>query len=156
MLFPGRPLSRATRAKASRTDSSLCYRPPGVTRRVALFRHRLLRAYDDGVRTFLPPSHLAITKPAITRLTRQLDYNSSANRSSYGKVRAISWVAELALDLGRPHLAVARIMLRAKMLANVLENRRRGTIGYLASRSLSNSDSVRIVTPSSLAFSYLE
>ena len=75
-----------------------------------LFRHRLLRAYDDGVRTFLPPSHLAITKPAITRLTRQLNYNSSANRSSYGKVRAISWVAEQALDLGRPHLAVARIM----------------------------------------------
>ena len=28
---------------------------PGVTRRVALNRHRLLRAYDDGVRTFLPP-----------------------------------------------------------------------------------------------------
>jgi hypothetical protein len=28
--------------------------PPGVTRRVALFRHRLSRAYDDGVRTFLP------------------------------------------------------------------------------------------------------
>ena len=45
--------------------------PPGVTRRVALFRHRLLRAYDDGVRTFLPPSHLAMTKPAIARLTRQ-------------------------------------------------------------------------------------
>ena len=33
-------------------------------------RHRLLRAYDDGVRTFLPPSHLVMTKPAITRLTR--------------------------------------------------------------------------------------
>ena len=48
--------------------------PPGVTRRVALFRHRLSRAYDDGVRTFLPPSHLAIAKPAITRLTRHTYY----------------------------------------------------------------------------------
>jgi hypothetical protein len=68
--------------------------PPGVTRRVALYpepakagegftpkpegpgfiRHRLSRAYDDGVRTFLPPSHLAMTKPAITRLTRQTYY----------------------------------------------------------------------------------
>jgi hypothetical protein len=36
-------------------------------------RHRLLRAYDDGVRTFLPLSHLAMTKPAITRLTRQFE-----------------------------------------------------------------------------------
>src|SRR5580700_2765743 len=53
---------------------NLCHRPPGVTRRVALFRHRLLRAYDDGVRTFLPPSHLAMAKPAITRLTRRLNY----------------------------------------------------------------------------------
>jgi len=49
-------LPRATQAQATRTDSSLCHRTPGVTRRVALFRHRLLRAYDDGVRTFLPSS----------------------------------------------------------------------------------------------------
>ena len=53
--------------------------PPGVTRRVVLFRHRLLRAYDDGVRTFLPPSHLSMTKPAITRLTRHTYYTSPAS-----------------------------------------------------------------------------
>jgi len=58
-------------------------RSPGVTRRVALYpelavrrakglRHRPLRAYDDGVRTFLPPGHLAMARPAITRLTRYL------------------------------------------------------------------------------------
>ena len=69
--FSVETLPRTTQAQAHRTDSSLCHRTPGVTRRVALFRHRLLRAYDDGVRTFLPPSHLAMTKPAITRLTRQ-------------------------------------------------------------------------------------
>src|SRR5580692_7919540 len=43
-------------------------RPRGAE---GFIRHRLLRAYDDGVRTFLPPSHLAMAKPAITRLTRQ-------------------------------------------------------------------------------------
>ncbi len=58
-----------------------CYRPPGVTRRVALFRHRLLRAYDDGVRTFLPLGHLAMAKPAITRLTRQSHYTARRCRS---------------------------------------------------------------------------
>ena len=40
--------------------------PPGVTRRVALDGPRT----RDGVRTFLPPCHLAMAKPAITRLTR--------------------------------------------------------------------------------------
>ena len=66
-------LNPAPHAEACNSASrqTLRGRPPGVTRRVALFRHRLLRAYDDGVRTFLPLSHLAMTKPAITRLTRQ-------------------------------------------------------------------------------------
>ncbi len=53
--------------------------PPGVTRRVALSRvpltipqppfgvRELTNVPQDGVRTFLPPSHLAMTKPAITR-----------------------------------------------------------------------------------------
>ena len=59
--------------KARRT-SRHANRSPGVTWRVALTRHRLLRAYDDGVRTFLPPSHLSMTKPAITRPTRFFDY----------------------------------------------------------------------------------
>ncbi len=57
--------------------------PPGVTRRVALSRVpltipqppfgvcELINVPQDGVRTFLPPSHLAMTKPAITRPARQ-------------------------------------------------------------------------------------
>ena len=51
---------------------------PGVTRRVALIRHRLSRACDDGVRTFLPlryrnaglKARPTQSEPAITRLTR--------------------------------------------------------------------------------------
>jgi hypothetical protein len=31
---------------------------------------------QDGVRTFLPPSHLAMTKPAITRPARQFYYTA--------------------------------------------------------------------------------
>src|SRR6267154_3160130 len=60
--------------------------PPGVTRRVALSRvpltipqppfgvRALTNVPQDGVRTFLPPSHLAMTKPAITRPARQFNY----------------------------------------------------------------------------------
>ena len=55
------------------------------------FRHRLLRAYDDGVRTFLPPGHLAMTKPAITRLTRQLNYTSAIRRSAVQKYAEYLW-----------------------------------------------------------------
>jgi hypothetical protein len=68
-------LNPAPHAEAcnSASQQTLRGKPPGVTRRVALFRHRPLRAYDDGVRTFLPPSHLAMTEPAITRLTRQFE-----------------------------------------------------------------------------------
>jgi len=44
--------------------------PPGVTRRVAPVKssapHKMKSVPQDGVRTFLPPSHLAMTKPAIT------------------------------------------------------------------------------------------
>jgi len=97
------------------TDLSLCPSTPGVTRRVALFRHRLLRAYDDGVRTFLPPSHLAMTKPAITRLTRQF-------------------------------LLYSIVLLGTAMTA----------ARYLSPSSFSNSDSVRMLTPSSFALSYFE
>jgi hypothetical protein len=68
-------LNPAPHAEAcnSASQQTLRSEPPGVTRRVALFRHRLLRAYDDGVRTFLPLGHLAMTKLAITRLTRQFE-----------------------------------------------------------------------------------
>jgi hypothetical protein len=83
--------ARLTSRKRRRTDQSLCHRPPGVTRRVALFRHRLLRAYDDGVRTFLPPSHLAMTKPAITRLTRQFNYTSAIGGSAPQKRPEYLW-----------------------------------------------------------------
>jgi hypothetical protein len=63
-------------------------KPPGVTRRVALSRvppitpqppndaHKMINVPQDGVRTFLPPSHLAMTKPAITRPARQFDYTA--------------------------------------------------------------------------------
>jgi hypothetical protein len=62
--------------------------PPGVTRRVALSRVPLTlprppfgvrertSVPQDGVRTFLPPSHLAMTKPAITRPARQFHYTA--------------------------------------------------------------------------------
>ena len=61
-------------------------KPPDVIRRVALSRvpltiprppfgvRELFSVPQDGVRTFLPPSHLAMTKPAITRPARQLHY----------------------------------------------------------------------------------
>jgi hypothetical protein len=69
----------------TRRKSHLSSRSPGVTWRVALYpsaheahprfaRHRPLRAYDGGVRTFLPSSRLATTRPTITRLTRYLHY----------------------------------------------------------------------------------
>jgi hypothetical protein len=66
--------------------------PPGVTRRVALSRVpltipqppfgvcELINVPQDGVRTFLPPSHLAMTKPAITRPARQLYYTPESVR----------------------------------------------------------------------------
>src|SRR6266478_4310280 len=34
--------------------------------------HKMTNVSQDGVRTFLPPSHLAMTKPAITRPARQI------------------------------------------------------------------------------------
>ncbi len=34
---------------------------------------------QDGVRTFLPPSHLAMTKPAITRPARHPNYILNRN-----------------------------------------------------------------------------
>src|SRR5260370_11834730 len=62
-------------------------KPPGVTRRVALSRvppttsrspkndaRKMTSVPQDGVRTFLPPSHLAMTKPAITRPARHSHY----------------------------------------------------------------------------------
>src|SRR5260370_12749256 len=63
-------------------------KPPGVTRRVALSRVPLTipqppfgvcdltSVPQDGVRTFLPPSHLAMTKPAFTRPPRHSYYTS--------------------------------------------------------------------------------
>ncbi len=39
--------------------------------------HKVKSVPQDGVRTFLPPSHLAMTKPAITRPARQLYYTST-------------------------------------------------------------------------------
>ncbi len=70
------------------TSSSLRHDSPGVTRRVALYPEGTVRdpkglparatacaiTRQVGVRTFLPLSHLAMTKPAITRLTRCVDY----------------------------------------------------------------------------------
>jgi len=59
------------------TNSSLCYRSPGVTRRVALSREYWLTFYasampHNGVRTFLPVRFAS--DPAITQLTRQPNY----------------------------------------------------------------------------------
>jgi len=51
--------------------------PPGVTRRVAL-RRCLFRVHDDGVRTFLPSASLARSEPAITQLTRRVQYTPPA------------------------------------------------------------------------------
>jgi hypothetical protein len=36
--------------------------------------HKMINVPQDGVRTFLPPSHLAMTKPAITRPARHFHY----------------------------------------------------------------------------------
>jgi len=47
--------------------------PPLSGRRVTLMT-------QDGVRTFLPPGHLAMTRPAITRPARQLHYNLEFSR----------------------------------------------------------------------------
>jgi len=66
--------------------------PPGVTRRVALSRVpptiprppfgdcEVTSVPQDDVRTFLPPSHLAMTKPAITRPARRSYYTSENAR----------------------------------------------------------------------------
>ena len=39
--------------------------------------HKVKSVPQDGVRTFLPLSHLAMTKPAITRPARQFYYTSA-------------------------------------------------------------------------------
>jgi hypothetical protein len=69
--------------------------PPGVTRRVALHpESRRLEGFtlasnslkvtpplaQSGVRTFLPPSPLARTRPAIVQLTRQNHYTTARLR----------------------------------------------------------------------------
>jgi hypothetical protein len=68
-------------ARNSAFRQTLRGKPPGVTRRVALSRvplpTKVKSVPQDGVRTFLPPSHLPMTKPAITRPARQLYYTSS-------------------------------------------------------------------------------
>jgi hypothetical protein len=71
-----------TSLKRSRTDSSLRHRTPGVTRRVALFRHRLLPSLRRRCPDFPPAQPLLMTKPAITRLTRQVLLYVKAHRLS--------------------------------------------------------------------------
>src|SRR6267143_5550614 len=41
---------------------------------------KMISVPQDGVRTILPPSHLAMTKPAITRPARQFHYTSTISR----------------------------------------------------------------------------
>jgi len=77
-------------------------KPPGVTRRVALSRVPLtipqppfgvcerISVPQDGVRTFLPPSHLAMTKPAITRPARQSNYTSMIRQLCEEVMRHVS------------------------------------------------------------------
>ncbi len=51
--------------------------------------HNVKSVPQDGVRTFLPPSHLAMTKPAITRPARH----------SYYTARTSVWTAEIPATL---------------------------------------------------------
>jgi hypothetical protein len=48
--------------------------------------HKTVNVPQDGVRTFLPPSHLAMTRPAITRPVRRLYYSaiSASLRRGFG------------------------------------------------------------------------
>jgi hypothetical protein len=74
-------------ARNSAFRQTLRGKPPGVTRRVALSRvplpTKVKSVPQDGVRTFLPPSHLAMTKPAITRPARHSYYTSENVRNLY-------------------------------------------------------------------------
>jgi len=65
---------RINRAAPQALPGALPICPEGAQSTRRVIRHRLLRAYDDGVRTFLPSSRLATTRPTITRLTRYVHY----------------------------------------------------------------------------------
>ena len=80
-------VSRCASHHGSKTRHYQRPNSPDVIRRVALIRHRLLRAYDDGVRTFLPLQPLTAAcadvfgpRPAITRLTRCFHYSAGSTQ----------------------------------------------------------------------------
>jgi hypothetical protein len=86
------------RSAPSGTGFSLCspWRPlalPGALPFTPYLRSRrgvFLFTSQDGVRTFLPPSHLSMTKPAITRPARQTNYSARTN-GIHGDVGASCW-----------------------------------------------------------------
>jgi hypothetical protein len=123
-------------SESADTGQSLCHpnRSPGVTRRVALHPEsarselRITLMTQDGVRTFLPSDHLAIVGPAITRPARQLYCIANSK-----------W------------FDCDRLLIVAKCVKASLQSS-----GQRALASFSNSDSVKMGTPSSLALSYFE
>ena len=115
--------------------------------------HKVESVPQDGVRTFLPPSHLAMTRPAITRPARQLYYTSRIGHS--GDEKFAGYVA-LNGGLGvcnRRCCFWSIFGLRDRYRSSKLQ---RLADPYLSPSNFSNSGSVRIVTPSSLALSYFE
>jgi len=94
-------------------------------------RHQPLRAYNDGVRTFLPSSRLATARPTITRLTRHLHY-----------------IADLGANGGKP-------LVVDSLLRNPYPAIPSCTI-YFAAINFSNSSSVSTGTPNSFALSYFD
>jgi len=93
-------------------------------------RHQPLRAYNDGVRTFLPSSRLATARPTITRLTRYLHY-----------------IADLGKNAGNPSSTIRSLGIRIQRSLSAI---------YFAAINFSNSCSVSTGTPNCFALSYFD
>jgi hypothetical protein len=142
-LRPDQVATPRAEARNSALRQTLRGKPPGVTRRVALSRVpltipqppfgvcALINVPQDGVRTFLPPSHLPMTKPAITRPARHLDYIASLgcnetnllcvtghihNTSPVHHIWGNVHVAAFGVKLSLYHTAVATRRLRVNSI----------------------------------------